>query len=190
METALNDIRLLISFFLVLIIEVRLALHIIYFISDLQFIFCTCGSGLCLLLPNLPAEVGILPSHLQVLNGVRKVFSVTLRHKAACHNANDAEAGKDAVHNAEIILPLKIIMFLVILFHSKNQLTKRITVGAAMVARAEIVVQKFIPETLALVGNSSIFWTKLTNHPMLLEVFAPIANTVTTVPRDLSEKIV
>ena len=58
--------------------------------------------------------------------------------------------------------------------------------GAAIVARADMVVQKFIPDTLALVGNSSMFWTKLMNQPMLPKVLAPMAKIVTTVPRDSS----
>lgn len=48
---------------------------------------------------------------------------------------------------------------------------------------AETVAQKFIPETLAEVGNSSIFCTQLQNQPTLLAVLAHMANIVTTCAR-------
>ena len=56
--------------------------------------------------PNPPTEVGILLPLLEILNGVWEILPVALRDETAGDDADHAKAGKDAVHNAEVVLTL------------------------------------------------------------------------------------
>ena len=69
----------------------------------LQFIFPTSVPPVP---PNPPTEVGILLPLLEILNGVWEILPVALRDETAGDDADHAKAGKDAVHNAEVVLTL------------------------------------------------------------------------------------